>query len=83
VARDAWLAGPSSARLVVPGTVGSSADRGTSFVCRSPLAAADQFNVFDEQTGYNFQPSVHASDFGTARNFYDPRRFQLAPWFQF
>jgi hypothetical protein len=45
--------------------------------------AADLFNVFDKQTGYNFEPSVHDSDFGTARNFYDPRRLQIAARFQF
>jgi hypothetical protein len=45
--------------------------------------AADLFNLFDKQTGYNFQPSVHASDFGEPRNFYDPRRIQIAARFQF
>ena len=45
--------------------------------------AADLFNVFDKQTGYNPQPSVHSSVFGEARNFYDPRRLQLAARLRF
>ncbi len=44
---------------------------------------ADLFNVFDNQTGYNFQSAMHSSDFNTARSFYDPRRFQLAARLQF
>jgi hypothetical protein len=38
----------------------------------------DLFNVFNKQTGYNYQPSVHAADFGLPRSYFDPRRFQLA-----
>jgi len=38
----------------------------------------DLFNVFNTQTGYNMQPSVHLATFGAARNFYDPRRAQVA-----
>jgi hypothetical protein len=38
----------------------------------------DLFNVFDGQTGYNYQPSVHLASFNSARNFYDPRRVQVA-----
>jgi hypothetical protein len=38
----------------------------------------DFFNVFDRQTGYNPQPSVHSAVFGVPRNFYDPQRFQVA-----
>jgi hypothetical protein len=45
--------------------------------------AADVFNVFDKQTGYNPQPSVHSSAFGEPRNYYDPRRFQIAARFRF
>jgi hypothetical protein len=45
--------------------------------------AADLFNVFDKQTGYNPQPSVHSSVFGEPRNFFDPRRFQLAARLRF
>ena len=44
---------------------------------------ADLFNVFDNQTGYNYQSAVHASDFTTPRTFYDPRRFQLAARLRF
>ena len=43
----------------------------------------DLFNVTNTQTGYNFQQAAHDSAFGTPRNFYDPRRFQLAMRFQF
>ena len=39
---------------------------------------ADLFNVFDNQTGYNFEPQVHNSLFNTPRNFFDPRRLQVA-----
>jgi hypothetical protein len=45
--------------------------------------AADVFNVFDKQTGYNYQPAFHTSTFGTPRSYYDPRRLQLAVRFQF
>ena len=40
---------------------------------------ADLFNVFNGQTGYNRQPGVHTGvAFGVSRNFFDPRRFQIA-----
>ncbi|MCA1559325.1 MAG: TonB-dependent receptor [Acidobacteria bacterium] len=45
--------------------------------------AGDLFNVFDRQTGYSFQPSVHNSQFGQPRLYFDPRRFQLAARLQF
>ena len=45
--------------------------------------AADFFNVNNRQTGYNYQPSVHDSTFNTPRDYYDPRRFQLAARFRF
>ncbi len=45
--------------------------------------AGDLFNVFDRQTGYDFQPSVHNSQFGQPRAYYSPRRFQLAARLQF
>jgi hypothetical protein len=44
---------------------------------------ADVFNIFDEQTGYNFEPRVHNSVFNTARSFFNPRRLQVAARFQF
>ena len=45
--------------------------------------AADLFNVFDEQTGYNIQPAFHDSTYGTPRSYYDPRRLQVAARLQF
>jgi carboxypeptidase family protein len=44
---------------------------------------ADVFNIFDKQTGYDFEPRMHNSAFGTARHFFDPRRLQLAARLQF
>ena len=45
---------------------------------------ADLFNVFNGQTGYNVNPNAHAgSSFGLSRNFYDPRRLQVAARFRF
>ncbi|HET7218349.1 MAG TPA: TonB-dependent receptor [Vicinamibacterales bacterium] len=45
--------------------------------------AADLFNVNNRQTGYNYQPSVHDSTFNTPRDYWDPRRFQLAARLRF
>ena len=45
--------------------------------------AMDVFNLFDTQTGYNFQPSVHSATFNTPRSYFDPRRLQVAMRFQF
>lgn len=39
---------------------------------------ADLFNVFDRQTGYNFNPLATSTTFGNPRDFYSPRRFQLS-----
>ena len=44
---------------------------------------ADLYNLLDEQTGYNIQNKVNSANFGEARSFFDPRRFQLAVKFQF
>jgi hypothetical protein len=44
---------------------------------------ADFFNVFNNQTGYNYQSAVHASNFAQPRLFYDPARFQLAAKLRF
>jgi hypothetical protein len=44
---------------------------------------ADLFNVFNKQTGYNYDPAVHNSTFDTPRTYYDPRHFQLALRLQF
>jgi hypothetical protein len=45
--------------------------------------AAEVFNVLDKQTGFNPQPAMSAIDFGAFRNFYAPRRIQLAARFLF
>lgn len=44
---------------------------------------ADLFNVFDRQTGYNYDPFVNGPSFGEPRDYYNPRRLQLAVKFQF
>ena len=38
---------------------------------------ANVFNIFNKQTPYNYQPSVHSSLYGVAASFYDPRRLEL------
>lgn len=43
----------------------------------------DLFNVFNNQTGYDPQPSVNSAGFGDPRRYYDPRRFQFAARFTF
>jgi hypothetical protein len=45
--------------------------------------AADLFNVFNKQTGYNYDPSVHSSTFGLPRSYFLPRYFQVAVRIQF
>jgi len=45
--------------------------------------AADVFNLFNKQTGYNIQPAFHDSAYGTPRSYYDPRRLQVAARLQF
>lgn len=44
---------------------------------------ADLFNMFNNQTGYNPQPSVNTSTFGVSRSFFPPRRLQVSAKFQF
>ena len=44
---------------------------------------ADLYNVFDEQTGYNFDPYVSNSGYGAARSYYRPRLLQLQVKYQF
>jgi len=44
---------------------------------------ADLFNVTNNQTGYNPQPSLNTSTFGVARNLFPPRRLTIAAKFQF
>jgi hypothetical protein len=45
--------------------------------------AVDVFNIFNSQTGYNYDPRVHSAGFGTPRSFFDPRRAQIAVRFIF
>ncbi|MFN8095980.1 MAG: carboxypeptidase regulatory-like domain-containing protein [Vicinamibacteria bacterium] len=45
--------------------------------------AADLFNVFDEQTGYDIEPRFHNSLYGQPRLYFDPRRLQVAGRLQF
>jgi hypothetical protein len=45
--------------------------------------AADLFNVFDQQTGYDIEPRFSNSEFGNPRLYYDPRRLQVAARLQF
>ena len=44
---------------------------------------ADMFNVFDKQTGYTYQPRVDRAAFGEPRDFFNPRRLQVAVKYQF
>ncbi len=39
---------------------------------------ADMFNVFDNQTGYRYNPYVTSSTFGQPRSLFNPRRLQLS-----
>lgn len=50
------------------------------FPIRSLLLQLDlqAFNIFDKQTGYNFQPSAQSALFGRPRDFFDPRRYEVA-----
>lgn len=45
--------------------------------------AGDLFNIFDKQTGYNYQPSKNTSTFNTPRSYYAPRRLEVAARIQF
>ncbi len=44
---------------------------------------ADLFNLFDNQTGYNYDPYVSSDTFGKPRDLYSPRRLQLSAKLQF
>lgn len=44
---------------------------------------ADVFNVFDNQTGYNYHRDANDANFGTPDSYYRPRRIQLALKYQF
>jgi hypothetical protein len=39
---------------------------------------ADLYNVFNKQTGYNYNPYTSDDTFGKARSYYNPRRIQLS-----
>ena len=43
----------------------------------------DVFNLFNQQTGYDPQPSVHSANFGQPQSYWAPRRFQVAAVVQF
>ncbi len=49
----------------------------------SVQVSVDLFNVFNKQTGYNYQPSVHSTLFGVPQSYMDPRRVQVALRLQF
>ena len=38
---------------------------------------ADIFNLFDKQTGYDFNPYASSDNFGKPTRLYNPRRLQL------
>lgn len=46
-------------------------------------ARVDVFNVTDNQTGYNIQNKANSANFGQARSFFNPRRFQFMLRLQF
>jgi hypothetical protein len=43
----------------------------------------DLYNVFNNQTGYNFNPFLTAALFGTPRSNFEPRRFQFSARLRF
>jgi len=49
----------------------------------SAQVVLDLFNIANKQTGYNIEPRVHTAGFSTPRNFFDPRRLQIAFRFLF
>ena len=50
---------------------------------RTAQIDVDLFNVFNSQTGYNFESRVHNAGFGNPQSFFDPRRIQVAFRFLF
>jgi hypothetical protein len=50
---------------------------------RTAQIDVDLFNVFNSQTGYNFEPRSHNAGFGNPQSFFDPRRIQVAFRFLF
>lgn len=47
------------------------------------IVAADLFNLFNKQTGYNFQPNKNDSLFNVPRTYFTPRRLEVNARFQF
>ena len=45
--------------------------------------AVDVFNVYDNQTGYNYNPYLTTPQFNIPRSYFDPRRLQIAARIQF
>lgn len=45
--------------------------------------SVDLYNIFNSQTGYNYDPAAHSSTFGLPRSYYDPVRVQVAARLQF
>jgi hypothetical protein len=45
--------------------------------------AADLFNINNSQVGYNYEPAFHLSAFNTPRDYFDPRRLQVAARLRF
>lgn len=43
----------------------------------------DVYNIFDNQTGYDIEPIFNSSVYGLPRNYFSPRRLQLAARLQF
>ena len=38
----------------------------------------DVFNLYDNQTGYSYNPFLTSTQFNTPRAYFDPRRLQIA-----
>ena len=47
------------------------------------IVEGDLFNVFNKQTGYNFEPARNNSNFGNPRTYFSPRRLEVNARFQF
>jgi len=45
--------------------------------------ALDVFNVFNRQDGYDIDPQFHDATFGQPRQYFQPRRLQVAVRFLF
>jgi hypothetical protein len=47
------------------------------------IVEGDLFNIFNKQTGYNFQPNKNDSTFNIPRTYFSPRRLEVNARFQF